>query len=91
MAAARPSDLARLLSTSSRDPTGHGRSTAATGVPDSCGTPVQRGPTARPVKSLPHRITPHRAPCDGPSVETELVALDVLHHEARLVVVIGKQ
>jgi hypothetical protein len=34
---------------------------------------------------------PGRAPCDGPSVETELVALDVLHHEARLVVVIGKQ
>ena len=35
MAAARPSDLARLLSTSSRDPTGHGRSKAAAGVPDS--------------------------------------------------------
>ena len=34
---------------------------------------------------------PGRASCDGPSVETELVALDVLHHEARLVVVIGKQ
>jgi hypothetical protein len=27
----------------------------------------------------------------GRSVETELVALDVLHHQARLVVVIGKQ
>ena len=27
----------------------------------------------------------------GHSVETELVALDVLHHEARLVVVIGRQ
>ena len=27
----------------------------------------------------------------GHSVETELVALDVLHHEARLVVAIGKQ
>ena len=27
----------------------------------------------------------------GHSVETELVALDVLHHDARLVVVIGKQ
>src|SRR5271166_1731931 len=27
----------------------------------------------------------------GPSVETELVALDVLHHEARLVVAIGTQ
>src|SRR4051794_38954819 len=27
----------------------------------------------------------------GHSVETELVALDVLHHEARLVVLIGKQ
>jgi hypothetical protein len=35
MTAARPSDLARLLSTPSRDPTGHGRSTAAAGVPDS--------------------------------------------------------
>ena len=34
MAGARPSDLVRLLSTSSRDPTGHGRSTAAAGVPD---------------------------------------------------------
>jgi hypothetical protein len=31
------------------------------------------------------------APCDGHSVEIELVALDVLHHEARLVVVIGRQ
>src|SRR6476469_8275821 len=30
-------------------------------------------------------------PCDGHSVETELVALDVLHHDARLVVVIGSQ
>jgi hypothetical protein len=31
--------------------------------------------------------------CDvrGHSVETELVALDVLHHDARLVVVIGQQ
>jgi hypothetical protein len=28
---------------------------------------------------------------EGHSVETELVALDVLHHDARLVVVIGKQ
>jgi len=27
----------------------------------------------------------------GHSVETELVALDVLHHQARLVVVIGRQ
>jgi hypothetical protein len=27
----------------------------------------------------------------GHSVETELVALDVLHHEARLVVAIGRQ
>ena len=27
----------------------------------------------------------------GHSVETELVALDVLHHEARLVVAVGKQ
>src|ERR1035438_2809708 len=27
----------------------------------------------------------------GPSVETELVALDVLHHDARLVVAIGRQ
>ena len=34
---------------------------------------------------------PGGAPCDGPSVETELVALDVLHHEARLVLAIGKQ
>ncbi len=42
MTAARQSDLARSHSTSSRDPTGHGKSTAATGVPDSCGTPVQR-------------------------------------------------
>jgi hypothetical protein len=30
-------------------------------------------------------------PCVGHSVETELVALDVLHHHARLVVVIGSQ
>jgi hypothetical protein len=42
MAAARQSDLARSRSMSSRDPTGHGRSTAAAGAPDSCGTPVQR-------------------------------------------------
>jgi hypothetical protein len=28
---------------------------------------------------------------DGHSVEIELVALDVLHHDARLVVVIGRQ
>jgi hypothetical protein len=28
---------------------------------------------------------------DGHSVETELVALDVLHHETRLVVAIGRQ
>ena len=27
----------------------------------------------------------------GDSVETELVALDVLHHKARLVIVIGRQ
>lgn len=27
----------------------------------------------------------------GHSVETELVALDVLHHEARLVVFVGEQ
>jgi hypothetical protein len=27
----------------------------------------------------------------GHSIETELVALDVLHHEARLVVAIGRQ
>jgi hypothetical protein len=39
MAATRPSNLARSHSTSSKDPTGHGRSTAAAGVPDSCGTP----------------------------------------------------
>jgi hypothetical protein len=32
----------RSRSTSSRDPTGHGRSTAAAGVPDACGTPVVR-------------------------------------------------
>ena len=31
------------------------------------------------------------APCDAQSVETELVALDVLHHDARLVDVIGRQ
>lgn len=31
------------------------------------------------------------APRDGHSVETEFVALDVLHHDARLVVVIGRQ
>ena len=31
------------------------------------------------------------APCEGHSVEIELVALDVLHHDARLVVVIGRQ
>ena len=29
--------------------------------------------------------------CDGHSVEVELVALDVLHHHARLVLLIGKQ
>jgi hypothetical protein len=50
MAAARPSSLARSCSTSSRDPTGHGRSIAATGVPDSCGTPTQ--PSGR------HRVPP---------------------------------
>ena len=42
MAAARQSDLARSRSTPSRDPTGHGRPTAAAGVPDACGTPVGR-------------------------------------------------
>jgi hypothetical protein len=31
------------------------------------------------------------APRGGHSVETELVALDVLHYDARLVVVIGRQ
>jgi hypothetical protein len=122
---------------SSRDPTGHGRSTAVAGVPDSfsgeVGSPVGQqplrgglcvlaaarrdgsrtgGPAGRSSRilgvvaepsqladpdagRLKHRIAaasrPHRAPCDGHSVETELVALDVLHHEARLVVVIGKQ
>jgi hypothetical protein len=70
MAAARPSDLARSLSTSSRDPTGHGRSTAAAGEDE----PQHSGTRAL-----------------GHSVETELVALDVLHHKARLVVLIGKQ
>jgi hypothetical protein len=30
-------------------------------------------------------------PVRGHSVEVELVALDVLHHDARLVVVIGRQ
>ena len=30
-------------------------------------------------------------PCEGHSVEVELVALDILHHQARLVVVIGRQ
>ena len=30
-------------------------------------------------------------PCDGHSVEIELVALDVLHHDARFILFIGKQ
>ena len=42
MAAARPSGPARSPSTSSRDPTGHGRSTAAAGAPDPRGTPIQQ-------------------------------------------------
>ena len=47
MAVARQSDLARSRSTSSRDPTGHCRSTAAAGVPDVCRTPAGRRTTAR--------------------------------------------
>jgi hypothetical protein len=45
------------------------------------------------IASLPDaRRTPNvRCHVRGHSVETELVALDVLHHEARLVVVIGRQ
>jgi hypothetical protein len=37
------------------------------------------------------RVRSRRCHVRGHSVETELVALDVLHHEARLVVAIGKQ
>ena len=36
-------------------------------------------------------LTAGRSPDLPPSVETELVALDVLHHDARLVVTIGRQ
>ena len=36
-------------------------------------------------------LHPRRCHVRGHSVETELVALDVLHHEARLVVAIGRQ
>jgi hypothetical protein len=37
------------------------------------------------------RLAGRRGHVRGHSVETELVALDVLHHEARLVVAIGRQ
>jgi hypothetical protein len=37
------------------------------------------------------RLAERRGQVRGHSVETELVALDVLHHEARLVVAIGRQ
>jgi len=37
------------------------------------------------------RMRGRRSGRAGHSVEAELVALDVLHHEARLVVAIGKQ
>jgi hypothetical protein len=43
------------------------------------------GPPFRP------RLAGRRAQVRGHSVETELVALDVLHHDAGLVVVIGRQ
>jgi hypothetical protein len=45
-------------------------------------------PARSAVPSTAGRAT--RTRC-GHSVETELVALDVLHHEARLVVAIGRQ
>ena len=38
-----------------------------------------------------HRLDRDRGHVRGLSVEIELVALDVLHHDARLVVVIGRQ
>jgi len=38
-----------------------------------------------------HQSTREDATFAAHSVETELVALDVLHHEARLVVAIGRQ
>ena len=39
----------------------------------------------------PEAVDSRRCHVRGHSVETELVALDVLHHEARLVVSFGKQ
>jgi hypothetical protein len=38
-----------------------------------------------------HQPTREGATFEANSVETELVALDVLHHEARLVAAIGRQ
>jgi hypothetical protein len=60
------------------------------------GTPARESnsaPTsADAVGTYSCRIEGVAGPCDyGRSVEVELVALDVLHHHARLVVVIGKQ
>ena len=44
-----------------------------------------------PGSLLRARLARRRGHVRGHSVQTELVALDVLHHEARLVVVIGGQ
>jgi hypothetical protein len=49
---------------------------------------VLREPEARDRAAV---IEPFASPAVGTSVEVELVALDVLHQEARLVVVIGRQ
>ncbi len=48
--------------------------------PEPCGPDVGQQPHCDPAADV-----------RGHSVETELVALDVLHHETRLVVAIGKQ
>lgn len=47
-------------------------------------------PAAQPL-GRPGRIGPATSPCASRSVEAELVALDVLHHQARLVVLVGQQ
>src|SRR5262245_15825079 len=51
-------------------------------------------PTVRPADRRVVRRAVGESPAAAsltPSVEAELVALDVLHHDARLVVVIGQQ
>ena len=75
---------------SSRSSTSADSATAS----DTSATALCRKP--RPLRPSADRVakvsaSTGSAPCDGHSVETELVALDVLHHDARLVVVIGRQ